>query len=62
MNKLNFSNRILRCLNAADINTIAELTQLSREDLCRFRHLGAKSIQEIECKLKTLGYSLRKEL
>ncbi|XP_057863201.2 DNA-directed RNA polymerase subunit alpha-like [Cryptomeria japonica] len=45
--QLNFSTRIYNCLKKANINTVSDLLNYSREDLMKTKHLGKQSVQEI---------------
>ena len=42
------SVRIINCCGAMDIYTLAELAQLTAEDVLKFRNCGKKSVKEIE--------------
>ena len=57
---LDLSVRSNNCLRRAGINTVAELTQKSEEDMMKVRNLGRKSLDEVKKKLADLGLSLRK--
>ena len=57
---LDLSVRSNNCLRRAGINTVAELTQKSEEDMMKVRNLGRKSLDEVKKKLADLGMSLRK--
>ena len=52
---LNLSVRTLNSLKAADIDCLAELCVLKREDLLRFKNLGKKSIKELDELLEQKG-------
>lgn len=57
--ELDMSVRSYNCLKRAGINTVAELTRKSEEDMMKVRNLGKKSLQEVKEKLAALGLSLR---
>jgi DNA-directed RNA polymerase subunit alpha len=59
--ELELSVRSYNCLKRANIQTMGDLVRYSEEDLMNVRNFGAKSLDEINDKLKTLGLSLRKE-
>lgn len=56
---LDMSVRSFNCLKRAGIDSVAQLTQRSEEDMMRVRNLGKKSLQEVREKLASLGLSLR---
>ena len=58
--ELDLSVRSYNCLNRAGINTLAELTRRTEEDMMKVRNLGKKSLAEVKEKLAELGLSLRK--
>ena len=58
---LELSPRSSNCLRRANINTIEDLTNRTREDMLRVRNLGSKSLDEIIFKLETLGLYLKPE-
>lgn len=58
---LDFSVRSYNCLKRAGINTLGELLQKSEADLMKVRNLGRKSLEEVNEKLDTMGYTLREE-
>ncbi len=57
--ELELSVRSFNCLKRAGINTVAELTQKSEDDMMKVRNLGKKSLDEVKNKLEELGLSLR---
>ncbi len=57
---LDLTVRSYNCLKRAGINTVAELTEKSEEDMIKVRNLGRKSLKEIKEKLETLGLSFNK--
>ena len=58
--ELDLSVRSYNCLKRAGINTLAELTRRTEEDMMKVRNLGKKSLAEVKEKLAELGLSLRK--
>lgn len=56
---LNLSVRSYHCLKRARINTIKELTLMTKEDLKNVRNLGSVGVEEIISKLEKLGFSLK---
>ncbi len=56
--ELDLSVRSYNCLKRAGINTVAELTERTPEDMMKVRNLGKKSLQEVQEKLAVLGLSL----
>jgi len=46
-------------LKRADINTVADLSEKTEEDMMKVRNLGRKSLEEVKKKLEELGLSLR---
>ena len=58
--ELDLSVRSYNCLKRAGINSVYELVQKSEEDMMKVRNLGKKSLEEVEQKLKALGFDLRK--
>ncbi|MEE3427555.1 MAG: DNA-directed RNA polymerase subunit alpha [Ruminococcus sp.] len=59
--ELDLSVRSFNCLKRAGINTVEDLTNKTTEDMMKVRNLGRKSLEEVEFKLETLGFSLKKE-
>ena len=58
IDELELSVRSYNCLKRAGINTVAELTNKTPEDMMKVRNLGRKSLEEVLAKLKELGLSL----
>ncbi len=58
---LDLSVRSYNCLRRALLNTVADLTSKSEEDMMKVRNLGRKSLKEIKEKLESLGLSFRKD-
>ena len=59
--ELDRSVRSFNCLKRAGINTVEDLTNKTTEDMMKVRNLGRKSLEEVEYKLESLGFSLKKE-
>lgn len=59
--ELDLSVRSFNCLKRAGINTVEDLTNKTTEDMMKVRNLGRKSLEEVELKLETLGFGLKKE-
>ena len=58
---LDLSVRSFNCLKRANINTVADLTAKSEEDMMKVRNLGRQSLNEIKRKLAEMGLSLSQE-
>ena len=58
IDELELSVRSYNCLKRAGINTVAELTNKTSEDMMKVRNLGRKSLEEVLAKLKELGLEL----
>ncbi len=56
--ELDFSVRTYNCLKKANIQTVADLTRASEEELMNIRNFGRKSLVEVQEKLSQFGYSL----
>lgn len=56
---LDLSVRSFNCLKRAGINTVADLTAKTEDDMMKVRNLGRKSLEEVKKKLEDLGLSLR---
>ena len=61
IDELDLSVRSFNCLKRAGINTVEDLTNKTTEDMMKVRNLGRKSLEEVEYKLESLGFSLKKE-
>lgn len=61
IDELELSVRSYNCLKRAGINTVAELTNKTSDDMMKVRNLGRKSLDEVLAKLKELGLELRGE-
>lgn len=59
--ELDLSVRSFNCLKRAGINTVEDLTNKTTEDMMKVRNLGRKSLEEVEFKLTSLGFGLKKE-
>ena len=59
--ELDLSVRSFNCLKRAGINTVEDLTNKTTEDMMKVRNPGRKSLEEVEFKLESLGFSLKKE-
>lgn len=57
--ELELSVRSYNCLKRANINSLADLLQLSDIDLMNIKNFGKKSAEEVLDKLEAMGYSLR---
>lgn len=55
---LDLSVRSFNCLKRANINTVADLTSKTEEDMMKVRNLGRKSLEEVKKRLEDLGLSL----
>lgn len=58
--ELDMSVRSFNCLKRAGIDTVADLTNRTEEDMIKVRNLGKKSLEEVIQKLQSLGLSLKK--
>lgn len=56
--ELDLSVRSYNCLKRAGINSVAELTHKTEEDMMKVRNLGRKSLEEVKKKLIELGLGL----
>ena len=56
---LDLSVRSFNCLKRADINTVADLTEKTEDDMMKVRNLGRKSLEEVKKKLEELGLALK---
>ncbi len=57
--ELDLSVRSYNCLKRAAIQTVAELTQKTEEEMMKVRNLGKKSLKEVKDKLAENGLSFR---
>lgn len=58
--ELELSVRASNGLKRANINTVGDLVEKTREEMSKIRNLGQKSLDEIEGKLHELGLSFKK--
>ena len=58
---LDLSVRSYNCLKRANINTVANLTAKTEEEMMKVRTLRRKSLEEVKKKLQELGLALHKE-
>ena len=58
---LDLSVRLYNCLRRANISTVGQLLDLSKESLLRIRNLGQHSLQELEMKMEKYNLVLREE-
>lgn len=58
IDELELSVRSYNCLKRAGINTVAELTNKTPEEMMKVRNLGKKSLDEVLVKLDELGLQL----
>ena len=61
IDELDLSVRSYNCLKRAGLNTVAELSTKSEEDMMKVRNLGRKSLKEIKEKLEALGLGFNKD-
>lgn len=59
--EIDLSVRSYNCLKRAGINTVADLTKKSENDLAKVKNLGKRSLEEVAAKLQSLGLSLRND-
>ena len=55
---LDLSVRSYNCLKRANINTVADLTEKTEDEMIKVRNLGRKSLEEVKKKLQELNLSL----
>ncbi len=55
---LDLSVRSYNCLKRANINTVADLTAKTEDEMIKVRNLGRKSLEEVKKKLQELNLSL----
>ncbi len=60
--EMNLSVRSYNCLKRANIHTVEDLTRKTKEDMMKIRNLGAKSLDEIEYKLQSIGLDFLEEI
>lgn len=59
--ELDLSVRAFNCLKRAGVNTVNDLINKSPEEMMKVRNLGKKSLEEVICKLESLGFNLSRE-
>lgn len=59
--KLGFSTRIKNGLRERMVKTVADLTELTENQLLQTSNIGKKSVQEIKDFLEIHGFELRKD-
>lgn len=57
---LDLSQRAYNGLKRASINTVADLTNMTSEEIQKLRCIGAKSVKEIRDKLESMGLGFKK--
>ncbi len=58
--ELDLSVRSYNCLKRAGINTVGELVRKTESEMMKVRNLGKKSLEEVEHKLRGMGFSFNK--
>ena len=58
---LDLSVRSYNCLKNAALNTVADLTSKTEEEMMKVRNLGRKSLKEIKDRLEGMGLGLKKD-
>jgi len=53
--EMNFSVRVLNCLNYADANTIEDVVRHNKTDFLKLRNFGKKALGELDDKIEMLG-------
>ena len=54
--KLDLSSRTLNCLKRSNINKVGHVLEIEEADLLKIRNFGTKSLDELNDKLKELGF------
>ena len=57
--ELDLSVRSFNCLKRVNMNTVADLTSKTEDEMMNIKNLGVRSLEEIIQKLNTLGFSLK---
>ena len=57
--ELDLSVRSFNCLKRVNMNTVADLTSKTEDEMMAIKNLGVRSLEEIITKLNTLGFSLK---
>jgi len=60
--KLEIGSRSKNCLKAAEIHTLGDLVQYSKNDLLKLRNFGKKSLEELEKVIEEKGLTLGMDL
>lgn len=58
--EMEFTQRTLNCLRRADVATLRDLLRRTKADLLAIRGFGRKSLNEVEAKLRDMGYEMRR--
>ncbi|MCL2621926.1 MAG: DNA-directed RNA polymerase subunit alpha [Firmicutes bacterium] len=58
---IDLSPRSNNCLKRANINTVSDLVNKTKEDMLKVRNLGQKSLEEIILKIEEMGFKLKEE-
>jgi len=61
IDEMDLSVRSYNCLKRAGIQTVADLTQRTEEDMLKVRNLGRKSLDEVLEKIKSYGLQLKEK-
>jgi len=56
---LDFSVRSFNCLSRAGVYTVSDIVVKSRQELSMIRNLSQKCVDEVELKIKRLGFTLK---
>ena len=59
--EMDLSVRSFNCLKRAGISTVQDLINKTEDDMMKVRNLGRKSLEEVICKMASLGFNLRKD-
>lgn len=54
--KLDLSSRTLNCLKRSNINKVGQVLEIEDAELLKIRNFGAKSLDELQTKLKEFGF------
>ena len=54
---IGLSDRAIKCLKAADVQTLENILQYNKTDLLKFRNFGKKSLSELDDLLESLNLS-----
>ena len=61
INDLNLTTRTYNCLARDGIRTVGDICKRTKNEMMRVRHLGNRSLEEIELRLMGLGYKFKEE-